>query len=118
MAKRPKAPVQGTRPDETVISTPDRLNDGDHAADMTQRIRSRAYQIWEAEGSPSDRHDEHWLQAEREILHGQSELEGDDVPKLKALREAAREHTDAFITQSDLEDADQREATPGVREQP
>ena len=30
-------------------------------------IRDRAYQIWIAEGQPSDRHAEHWARAEREI---------------------------------------------------
>lgn len=30
-------------------------------------IRDRAYQIWIAEGQPSDRHAEHWAQAEAEI---------------------------------------------------
>jgi hypothetical protein len=34
------------------------------------------------------------------------------------LREAAREHTDAFLVATDMIDADQREATPGMREQP
>ncbi|MCR6631637.1 MAG: DUF2934 domain-containing protein [Magnetospirillum sp.] len=32
------------------------------------RIRRRAFEIWEAEGRPEGRHREHWLQAEREIL--------------------------------------------------
>ena len=43
---------------------------------------------------------------------------GDDVPKLAMLREAAREQTDAFLVATDMIDADQREATPGMREQP
>ncbi|EPE96275.1 DUF2934 domain-containing protein [Rhizobium grahamii] len=116
MAKRPKAPVQGTRPDEGAISTPDASSDQDRG--VIDRIRNRAYEIWESEGSPADRHDEHWLQAEREILHTHDQLEGDDVPNLAALREATREHTDTFIVKSDLEDAEQREATPGMREQP
>jgi len=116
MAKRPNAPLQGTRPDEGAISTPDASSD--QAEGVLDRIRNRAYEIWESEGSPADRHDEHWLQAEHEILHGHDELDGDDVPNLGALREAAREHTDTFIVKSDLEDADEREATPGVREQP
>jgi len=34
------------------------------------------------------------------------------------LGEAAREHTDAFLVATDMIDADQREATPGMREQP
>ncbi|TCA57163.1 DUF2934 domain-containing protein [Rhizobium leguminosarum] len=84
----------------------------------SDRIRDRARQIWEADGRPDNRQDEHWLQAEREISHGGDAMEGDDLPNLDALREAAREHSDAFIVKTDLEDADQREATPGVREQP
>jgi len=85
---------------------------------QVDRIRRRAYEIWEHEGSPAGRHEDHWLQAEREISHGNDVIEGDDLPRLDTLREAARQHTDAFIVTTDLEDADQREATPGVREQP
>jgi hypothetical protein len=44
-------------------------------------------------------------------------VEPDDLPNLDAMREAAREHRDAYIVESDLEDEDQREATPGMREQ-
>ncbi|NNU67866.1 hypothetical protein FE844_032425 (plasmid) [Rhizobium indicum] len=43
--------------------------------------------------------------------------EADNPPNLAALREASREHTDAFLVKTDLEDADQREASPGTREQ-
>lgn len=31
------------------------------------RVRQRAYAIWDAEGRPADRATEHWLQAEREV---------------------------------------------------
>ncbi|SMD17290.1 Protein of unknown function [Rhizobium sp. RU36D] len=75
------------------------------------RIRERAYAMWQAAGSPDGQHDTHWADAEREIG-------GDDVPNLDAIREAARQHTDAFLVKSDMEDADQREASPGTREQP
>lgn len=117
MAKQTKAQEQ-TKP---INGTP--LPDGaaperGSTDERTDRIRDRAHNIWEEEGRPDNRHDEHWLQAEREISHEDGGLEGDDVPNLAAIREAAREHTDAFIVKSDLEDADQREATPGVREQP
>ncbi|MEZ2126597.1 MULTISPECIES: hypothetical protein [unclassified Sinorhizobium] len=44
-------------------------------------------------------------------------VEGDDVANLKAMKEAARERGDAFVVKSDLEDEDQREASPGTREQ-
>jgi hypothetical protein len=37
------------------------------AGDLQQRIRERAQAIWEREGRPDGRHDEHWRQAENEI---------------------------------------------------
>lgn len=33
------------------------------------KIRRRAYEIWEREGRPSGRQHEHWAQAEREVLN-------------------------------------------------
>jgi hypothetical protein len=42
----------------------------------------------------------------------------DDVPNIEAEKEAVRQHGDAFVVKSDLDDADQREAAPGTREQP
>jgi hypothetical protein len=111
MAERPEIPRETVRP---VPNTHKERG----PSDVTDRIRKRAYSIWQSEGGPTDRHEEHWLQAEHEVLHEADELEGDDIPNLAAIRELAREHTDAFIVKTDLEDADQREATPGVREQP
>lgn len=86
--------------------------------DREDRIRKRAYELWQKEGSPEGRPDDHWLQAEHEIDHGDGEIEGDDEPNLAALREAVRQHNDVFLVKTDLEDADQREAAPGTREQP
>ena len=37
------------------------------ASDLQERIRERAQAIWEREGRPDGRHDEHWGQAENEI---------------------------------------------------
>jgi DUF2934 family protein len=37
-------------------------------ANITERIRERAYQIWFASGCPDGEADQHWLAAEREIL--------------------------------------------------
>lgn len=31
------------------------------------RIRDRAYELWEKEGRPDGRHDEHWHQARRDL---------------------------------------------------
>ncbi|MCD2181885.1 DUF2934 domain-containing protein [Rhizobium sp. GN54] len=96
--------------------------------DREQKIRERAYEIWDREGRPLGRELEHWAQAEREVAErelaareidrGAGEIEGDDLPSLQALREAARQHADTYIVKTDLEDADQREAAPGTREQP
>jgi len=35
--------------------------------DRVQRVRERAYQIWQAEGCPPDCEQEHWARAEQEI---------------------------------------------------
>jgi hypothetical protein len=35
---------------------------------LAQRIRERAYEIWNATGREDGRADEHWLSAERELL--------------------------------------------------
>lgn len=43
--------------------------------DRNERIRERAYQIWQEEGQPEGRGVEHWAQAEREI----GEVEGAPV---------------------------------------
>ena len=38
-------------------------------SDKEQRIRVRAYEIWEGEGRHDGRAEEHWQQAKREIEH-------------------------------------------------
>ena len=40
-----------------------------------QRIRERAYEIWERAGSPAGKAEEHWLQAEVEIAAREQGLE-------------------------------------------
>ncbi|WP_426129628.1 DUF2934 domain-containing protein [Pararhizobium sp. PWRC1-1] len=84
--------------------------------DRETRIRQRAYQIWQDEGSPDGRQEDHWAKAAREIDSG--DIEGGGVTNPGVVREAIREHMDAFVVASDLEDADQRESSPGTREQP
>lgn len=86
--------------------------------DRQTRIRQRAYQLWLDGGSPEGKQEVHWAQAEREINNGDQEIGSADEPSLGAMREAARQHADAFVVRSDLEDAGEREAAPGTREQP
>lgn len=80
-------------------------------------VRKRAYAIWEREGRPDGRHEDHWIEAKRQVERESGEIEGDEFSNVDALREAAREHTDAFLIATDLEDRDQRESSPGTREQ-
>lgn len=37
------------------------------SVDVEQRIRERAYAIWQEEGCPKGREHDHWVRAEREI---------------------------------------------------
>ena len=37
-----------------------------------ERIRRRAHEIWESEGQPEGRHEEHWTQAHREVEQEQA----------------------------------------------
>lgn len=53
---------------------------------------------------------------DRRVEH-QDDIGSDDVADIKAMREAAREHSGAFVVNSDLENEDEREAAPGTREQ-
>lgn len=45
--------------------------------DREQEQRERAYQIWEEEGRPFDKHEEHWERAGRDT--GLSAKEADEV---------------------------------------
>ncbi|WKL25159.1 hypothetical protein Q1M63_17090 (plasmid) [Sinorhizobium meliloti] len=44
-------------------------------------------------------------------------IEPDDIPNAKAAREAARLKRDEYIVKSDLEDADQRNPLPDMKDQ-
>lgn len=44
------------------------------------RIRERAYELWESEGRPDGRHEEHWQQARRELDGGEAAPAADGTP--------------------------------------
>lgn len=46
--------------------------------DKEERIRCRAYELWERQGKPEDRQEEHWHQARDEI-----EMENEDAAGLE-----------------------------------
>ncbi|UVC11272.1 DUF2934 domain-containing protein [Rhizobium sp. TH2] len=48
-------------------------------------IRKRAHQIWEEEGRPDGKHDEHWRRAKSEV-HGLEDLPASDSVKKAATK--------------------------------
>lgn len=51
--------------------------------DREHRVRTRAYALWESEGRPADRHEEHWHRANSEFEQdapAPSEAEPQDAP--------------------------------------
>lgn len=58
------------------------------------------------------------FETDSELKAKDVEIYPDESMSLRARRQAARQHEDAFIVATDLEDDDQRDAAPGTREQP
>ena len=58
------------------------------------------------------------FETDADLKDHQQSIEPDELVTLRARKQAARQHEDAFIVATDLEDDDQREAAPGTREQP
>ncbi len=50
--------------------------------DLEQRIRERAYEIWENEGCPAGRGDEHWRQACAEFQEAKAEADAQQPANL------------------------------------
>ena len=48
--------------------------------DKEQRLRDRAYKIWEDAGRPDGSHEDHWKQAEEQ--HDLTEQESEEVTKV------------------------------------
>ena len=59
------------------------------ADDLEQRIRERAYEIWENEGCPQGRGDEHWQQACAEYRDAQAEAQAQPEAGIAATDAAA-----------------------------
>lgn len=53
--------------------------------DREHKVRERAYALWETEGRPSGRHDEHWHRASSEIVEATSGDAPDAEPQDAAL---------------------------------
>jgi Protein of unknown function (DUF2934) len=61
--------VAKTAPTRTTARTAARKSAGGRPMDdLERRIQQRAYELWENEGRPQGREQNHWQQAEREIV--------------------------------------------------
>ena len=84
--------------------------------DKEHRIRTRAYQIWEDEGRPHDRHHDHWQRAERESDpdgDGRSSGSGSAHPGMMGDGTEEQDlgqpgQPDARVTRDEVEDAFKR----------
>ena len=65
--------------------------------DREDRIKQRAYELWQREGSPDGRTLGHWLQAEREVQQSDSVME-EDSPNAAAMHDVERERPGVVIT--------------------
>jgi hypothetical protein len=63
-ARKTKAPTT-TRPVPRTAATTSAA--AARQDDLHERVRRRAYELWESEGCPAGREYDHWLQAEREL---------------------------------------------------
>jgi Protein of unknown function (DUF2934) len=65
VARKTKAPTT-TKPVAAIVAAPS-VASRRHQDDLHERVRRRAYELWESEGRPAGREYDHWLQAEREV---------------------------------------------------
>lgn len=80
------------------------------ASDIEERIRARAHAIWEEEGRPEGRAEEHWARATREVEAG---MAADAAEKTDAP--AVRKPTTRKPAGKTAEPAAQAEATPAKK---
>ena len=54
--------------------------------DRSKKVEERAHGIWESEGRPDGKHDEHWKRAEQELSEGDEELGASDARPASASK--------------------------------
>lgn len=59
--------------------------------DLDQKIRERAYALWEEEGRPAGRHEAHWHEAARDLAPVEAEV----APTAKPVKTSTRRKTAA-----------------------
>ena len=78
-----------------------------------EHIRRKAYEIWESEGRPEGRHDEHWRRARENANHGKraAEITG-DTPSPETPADAMDTQDKAMIPENGAEHLSQTEPKP------
>ena len=101
MARR-RAPAKDmpTGDERTASPTGSDVASGSSAGDLYERIRQRAYELWESEGRPQGRDREHWERAERELSAGAG-AGGQDAPSPAARGSKGRAATPAAAPSSE-----------------
>jgi hypothetical protein len=56
---------------------------------IEERIRTRAYELWEGEGRPEGREIDHWLQAAQELAEERSAMGVAAAPRARKPRSAS-----------------------------
>jgi hypothetical protein len=57
--------------------------------DKTNHVQKRAYELWEQQGRPDGKHEEHWKQAEQEFSEEDGFASGPVSPRLDRSSGAA-----------------------------
>jgi hypothetical protein len=64
-------------------------------SDKTQRVRGRAYQLWQVQGEPEGQDVEHWLQAEREYQENRAGSASEGANEAEGSQTGARAYDEA-----------------------
>jgi hypothetical protein len=80
--------------------------------EIQNRIRTRAYELWEADGKPEGVEERHWLAAEREVLEEVDRSGATGPGGGAAVAHEPRSGTDTAERQDDLLDEAVEETFP------
>ena len=79
-------------PDDPIVDSLNPFPPREDETEREARIRQRAFDLWQAQGMPEGREQEHWLTAEREILMAQPAptmgtpiMPGEQIPGIRAV---------------------------------
>lgn len=87
------------------------------AEDREERIRRRAYDLWQREGAPEGRHQDHWHEAVAQI-DAEDATDTDVAPETAAAAGLAGRSDDLPLNADGLDEMDVQQAREGMPEAP